>query len=236
MLLGKAKAATGAVGVLAVGFVAVIVLGTYAASGAPAAAGNQLALSSRSVPAAYQAPIEQWGALCPELSPPLLAAQLYQESGFKPTAKSPVGAQGMAQFMPDTWAKLRPGRQRRRQGRPVGPAGRDRLRRHLRLRARQVRRQGPRRPAVEHAGRLQRQAPTRSPGTRASRRTRRPRATYGASSPWPRASPRPSRAARSPCPPSPPGRSTTPSAPSAPRTSGAATDGPRRTAGSTAPG
>ncbi|WP_405018782.1 bifunctional lytic transglycosylase/C40 family peptidase [Kitasatospora sp. NBC_00070] len=104
MLLGKAKAATGAVGVLAVGFVAVIVLGTYAASGAPAAAGNQLALSSRSVPAAYQAPIEQWGALCPELSPPLLAAQLYQESGFKPTAKSPVGAQGMAQFMPDTWA------------------------------------------------------------------------------------------------------------------------------------
>jgi hypothetical protein len=32
----------------------------------------------------------------------LLAAQLYQESRFNPFARSPVGAQGIAQFMPDT--------------------------------------------------------------------------------------------------------------------------------------
>ncbi|MER5865689.1 bifunctional lytic transglycosylase/C40 family peptidase [Kitasatospora sp. NPDC002040] len=104
MLLGKAKAAAAAAGVLAVGFVGVVVLGTYAASGAPQAASNNLTLSSRSVPAVYQPLIQQWGVLCPEISPPLLAAQLYQESGFDPKARSGVGALGLAQFMPDTWA------------------------------------------------------------------------------------------------------------------------------------
>jgi soluble lytic murein transglycosylase-like protein len=32
----------------------------------------------------------------------LLAAQLYKESGFNPFARSPAGAQGIAQFMPGT--------------------------------------------------------------------------------------------------------------------------------------
>jgi cell wall-associated NlpC family hydrolase len=39
------------------------------------------------------------------LTESVLAAQLYQESGFDPRAVSPVGAQGIAQFMPPTWAK-----------------------------------------------------------------------------------------------------------------------------------
>ena len=34
----------------------------------------------------------------------MLAAQLRAESGFSPTAVSRVGAQGIAQFMPATWA------------------------------------------------------------------------------------------------------------------------------------
>ena len=38
------------------------------------------------------------------LTESVLAAQLYQESGFDPRATSPVGAQGIAQFMPGTWA------------------------------------------------------------------------------------------------------------------------------------
>jgi cell wall-associated NlpC family hydrolase len=38
------------------------------------------------------------------LTESVLAAQLYQESGFNADAVSPVGAQGIAQFMPATWA------------------------------------------------------------------------------------------------------------------------------------
>jgi cell wall-associated NlpC family hydrolase len=40
----------------------------------------------------------------PYLTESVLAAQLYQESGFDPQAVSSVGAQGIAQFMPATWA------------------------------------------------------------------------------------------------------------------------------------
>ncbi|MEJ1202820.1 MULTISPECIES: bifunctional lytic transglycosylase/C40 family peptidase [unclassified Streptomyces] len=40
----------------------------------------------------------------PELTPALLAAQLYQESRFQTRARSHVGARGAAQFMPGTWA------------------------------------------------------------------------------------------------------------------------------------
>lgn len=35
-------------------------------------------------------------------------AQLWQESRLDPEAVSPAGAQGIAQFMPDTWQKLAP--------------------------------------------------------------------------------------------------------------------------------
>ena len=53
------------------------------------------------------APYEQWlnadALACPGLPAPLLAAQLQQESGFNADAKSPAGAEGIAQFMPSTW-------------------------------------------------------------------------------------------------------------------------------------
>lgn len=83
-----------------------LVIGTYSASGSLAQAQAQggLQLAPGTVPAAYAPLIQKWGTLCPELTPPLLAAQMYQESGFDPRAVSPVGAQGMAQFMPATWA------------------------------------------------------------------------------------------------------------------------------------
>ncbi|MEH6377784.1 bifunctional lytic transglycosylase/C40 family peptidase [Streptomyces sp. KLMMK] len=41
---------------------------------------------------------------CPQVTASLLAAQLYTESHWE-DKPSPVGAQGIAQFMPDTWAE-----------------------------------------------------------------------------------------------------------------------------------
>lgn len=46
-----------------------------------------------------QATARAWGI---HGSPARLAAQLHQESGFRADARSPVGAQGIAQFMPAT--------------------------------------------------------------------------------------------------------------------------------------
>ena len=48
---------------------------------------------------AFAAAAQRWN-----VSAALLAAQAYKESGFNPFARSPVGAQGIAQFMPATAA------------------------------------------------------------------------------------------------------------------------------------
>jgi len=63
----------------------------------------------RGVPAEFRPWILKADQACtePEMTPALLAAQLYQESKFKTTeeeATSHAGAQGPAQFMPGTWA------------------------------------------------------------------------------------------------------------------------------------
>lgn len=57
------------------------------------------------VPGEYQVLIRRavQQAGCPQLTEGVLAAQIKQESGFSPTARSPVGAMGIAQFMPGTW-------------------------------------------------------------------------------------------------------------------------------------
>ena len=58
----------------------------------------------RVVPREYRKAIKQAARECPELTPRLLAAQIDQESGFDPDAVSSAGAEGIAQFVPDTWA------------------------------------------------------------------------------------------------------------------------------------
>jgi cell wall-associated NlpC family hydrolase len=92
---------------VAVGFAA-LVLGlpivlTLAAFGASPSSTSG-SLEPATVPSAYSAAIENYGQICSPLSPALLAAQLYAESGFHPDDVSPKGAQGIAQFMPATWA------------------------------------------------------------------------------------------------------------------------------------
>lgn len=81
---------------------ALLVVGTYTAA-AGLVGGRAVGLAKGAVPAAYQSLVQKWGTLCPAISPALLAAQLYQESGWNPKAQSPAAAQGIAQFIPGTW-------------------------------------------------------------------------------------------------------------------------------------
>ncbi|MEU6062297.1 MULTISPECIES: bifunctional lytic transglycosylase/C40 family peptidase [Streptomyces] len=90
-------------------FVALLVVGTYSAAagllgGAGAGVAGAVGLAKGAVPAAYQPLVQKWGNLCPAINPALLAAQLYQESGWNPRAVSPADARGIAQFIPGTWA------------------------------------------------------------------------------------------------------------------------------------
>ncbi|MEI5099166.1 bifunctional lytic transglycosylase/C40 family peptidase [Streptomyces sp. PmtG] len=87
-------------------FIALLVLGTFIAAGSltGGSGGGNVGLAKGAVPATYQPLVQKWGNLCKAINPALLAAQLYQESGFNPRAKSPARAQGIAQFIPGTWA------------------------------------------------------------------------------------------------------------------------------------
>ncbi|WP_326807122.1 bifunctional lytic transglycosylase/C40 family peptidase [Streptomyces sp. NBC_01775] len=61
------------------------------------------ALDIKSIPPEYAEWVERAGKECKEVSAPLVAAQIAAESGWNPKAESPVGAQGLSQFMPGTW-------------------------------------------------------------------------------------------------------------------------------------
>ncbi|GAB2869409.1 transglycosylase TgdA [Streptomyces deserti] len=90
----------------AVAFVMLLVVGVYVVAGnvVNGVGGTARTLAKGTVPAAYSALVQKWGTLCPAINPALLAAQLYQESGFNPRAQSHAAAQGIAQFIPGTWA------------------------------------------------------------------------------------------------------------------------------------
>ncbi|WP_402377985.1 transglycosylase SLT domain-containing protein [Isoptericola rhizosphaerae] len=60
-------------------------------------------LDAKNVPAEYRDAIAAAAERCEAVTAPLLAAQIDAESNWEPAAISPVGAQGLAQFMPATW-------------------------------------------------------------------------------------------------------------------------------------
>ncbi|MFI6340482.1 NlpC/P60 family protein [Streptomyces sp. NPDC050535] len=61
-------------------------------------------LDVKGVPTEYVEWIQRAGQQCPEVSAPLVAAQIKAESNWDPTAVSPADAQGLSQFIPGTWA------------------------------------------------------------------------------------------------------------------------------------
>jgi soluble lytic murein transglycosylase-like protein len=58
----------------------------------------------RNAPAGYAPWVSFAAGLCEEINAPLLAAQIEQESGWNDRAVSSIGAEGIAQFLPGTWA------------------------------------------------------------------------------------------------------------------------------------
>ncbi|MER6381738.1 bifunctional lytic transglycosylase/C40 family peptidase [Streptomyces sp. NPDC001250] len=91
---------------LGLSFVMLLVVGVYVVAGnlLNGVGPGSVGLAKGAVPAAYKTLVQRWGNLCTALNPALLAAQLYQESGFNPNARSPAKAEGIAQFIPGTWA------------------------------------------------------------------------------------------------------------------------------------
>jgi hypothetical protein len=69
---------------------------------ATATVGTELGVPAYA-PAALR-PLLSRAARAEQVPPALLAAQLEAESGFDASARSPAGAEGIAQFMPGTWA------------------------------------------------------------------------------------------------------------------------------------
>lgn len=79
-------------------------------------------LNDGEIPEELRRWIKLGGRVCKEVSSPLLAGLIEHESiGFQATAESPVGAQGYAQFMPDTWAGA--GAEVDENGEVIGPPG-----------------------------------------------------------------------------------------------------------------
>ncbi|MER6689587.1 bifunctional lytic transglycosylase/C40 family peptidase [Streptomyces minutiscleroticus] len=106
MTVRKAWIVASAVVGAGLSFVMLLVVGVYMVAGnlANGVGGGSVGLAKGAVPAAYRALVQKWGNLCSAINPALLAAQLYQESGFNPRAQSAAAAQGIAQFIPGTWA------------------------------------------------------------------------------------------------------------------------------------
>lgn len=56
------------------------------------------------VPEQWREAVDKASKTCPEVAGPIIPAQIEAESQWNPNAVSPVGAQGLTQFMPATWA------------------------------------------------------------------------------------------------------------------------------------
>ncbi|WP_162933880.1 lytic transglycosylase domain-containing protein [Actinomyces lilanjuaniae] len=83
----------------------VVLLGDVAPTGGGTAGAAGQAVAISGVPSEWAADVVQAGNRCPQdgITAQVIAAQLDQESSWDPSATSGAGAQGLSQFMPDTW-------------------------------------------------------------------------------------------------------------------------------------
>ncbi|MGQ7352103.1 lytic transglycosylase domain-containing protein [Quadrisphaera oryzae] len=105
-----AAAVVAAVAVVAVVLVAAVVVvvltaGRDAGDRWRAPTSSSVAVGPGGVPDRYREAFDYALTLCPQLPAPVLAAQVQQESGWDPDSVSAVGARGLGQFMPGTWAE-----------------------------------------------------------------------------------------------------------------------------------
>lgn len=98
---GLVPAVAGIAGVV----VAVLVIATTAGQELTPVGGVGPGLREGSVPAGLGPLIRRAGRTCAAAPAPVLAAQLEAESGWDAAARSPAGAEGIAQFMPGTWRR-----------------------------------------------------------------------------------------------------------------------------------
>jgi len=101
------KGAAAAVALPVVGaalVLSLILFGDDTPATATVPSGGAGTLNTAAVPQAYRGALVAASTRCAGVSGPVLAAQLAAESGWNPAASSPAGAQGIAQFMPATWA------------------------------------------------------------------------------------------------------------------------------------
>lgn len=86
-------------------FIVPMMVGGSADEGGESLGGEKTSTPSAvsGVPAEYREAVIRAGAVCEQISAPAIAAQIEAESGWDPKAQSLVGAQGISQFMPETW-------------------------------------------------------------------------------------------------------------------------------------
>ncbi|WP_220456823.1 peptidoglycan DD-metalloendopeptidase family protein [Changpingibacter yushuensis] len=80
------------------------ILGVLSATGTLSGTSNGGANLTVDVPDEYVDIVNRAGSICEDITPNLIAAQIHAESSWNPNAGSLAGAQGIAQFMPATWA------------------------------------------------------------------------------------------------------------------------------------
>lgn len=106
---GAAAASLGLIPLLGLGGLSLF--SVFAASTAAQQAANSTSgivaagsWASGAVPEVYRDVVARAGSVCEGITPALISAQIEAESAWNPNATSGAGAQGIAQFMPATWA------------------------------------------------------------------------------------------------------------------------------------